>query len=86
MDDGGEIIEYRVRLYAGNNFGDALSSQKTVLSTTDTWVIPAENMPSRRPVYAMVREYTMRFSSIVHAAIMIIIINSIQCVSILYNS
>ena len=54
--ESGVIVEYRVRLYAGNSYSDALSSQRTVLRTLNTRVTPADNMPTERPVYAIVSD------------------------------
>ena len=55
VDNGGEIMEYRIRIYTGSSYFRTSSSQRKVLSTDSTWVLPADSMPTQRPVFAMVR-------------------------------
>jgi len=52
-DDGGEIMEYRVRLYTGRNYRNTPKSQRRTIHSTTTWAVP-DWIPTQRPVYATV--------------------------------
>ena len=54
-DDGGENIEYRVRIYAGNDdYRFVPPSQRRVISSTTTWAV-TDWIPTQRPVYVKVQ-------------------------------
>jgi hypothetical protein len=46
-DDGGEVPQYRVRIYSGRNFYDTPPSERTVIATLNHWVT-VDRFPSRR--------------------------------------
>lgn len=53
--DSSEGLTYKIRFYGGQSFGSTPSSQKKVLaSPTNSLAFTAEDVPSTRPLYAIV--------------------------------
>ena len=45
--DGGEELQYRVRIYGGRTFYSSLPSERTVIATTNPWTT-LDRLPARR--------------------------------------
>ena len=54
LDDGGEIIEYRIRVYSGASYFQTFSNERRVFSSTST-KIKLNWRPRIKPFYVTVR-------------------------------
>ena len=55
-------LTYRIRLYTGSTYGTTPSSQRrTVSSLTNSFTFSEHDVPTGRPLYAIVRFFTKIF-------------------------